>query len=80
MAKQMTIRGLPDEVARRLTQLSRDQGRSVNAFVVDILKRAVDVRERRTRLERYVTWTEQDLAHFNAVLAAQRVIDEELWR
>jgi plasmid stability protein len=79
MAKQLTIRGLPDQVAERLTRLSEERGTSVNATVVEILKRAVGVHERRTRLERYVTWTDEDLAEFNEVLASQRVIDDKLW-
>lgn len=80
MAKQLTIRGLPDEVAKRLTDLSRENGRSVNAMVVEILKRAVDVHERRVRLEQYATWTDEDLLEFNEALSAQRVIDEAIWR
>ena len=79
MAKQLTIRGLPDQVAERLTRLSEERGTSGNATVVEILKRAVGVHERRTRLERYVTWTDEDLAEFNEALALQRVIDGELW-
>jgi len=79
MARQLTIRGLPDQVAERLTRLSEERGTSVNATVVEILKRAVGVHERRTRLERYVTWTDEDLAEFNDVLASQRVIDDKLW-
>ncbi|GMR22287.1 MAG: hypothetical protein BMS9Abin37_0624 [Acidobacteriota bacterium] len=79
MAKQLTIRGLPDQVAERLTRLSEERGTSVNATVVEILKRAVGVHERRTRLARYITWTDEDLAEFNEVLASQRVIDDKLW-
>ena len=79
MPKQLTIRGLPDQVAERLTRLSEERGTSVNATVVEILKRPVGVHERRTRLERYVTWTDEDLAEFNEALALQRVIDVELW-
>ena len=80
MSKQLTIRGLPDQVAERLTRLSEERGTSVNATVVEILKRAVGVHERRARLARYITWTDEDLAEFNEVLASQRVIDAELWR
>jgi plasmid stability protein len=77
--KQMTIRGLPDEVASRLARMSRERGQSLNTTVVEILKQAVDVNSRRARLERYVTWTDRDLAEFNEALAAQRVVDDELW-
>lgn len=80
MAKQLTIRGVPDEVASRLDRLSKSRGRSVNATVLEILASAVDFKERRKHLGRYVTWTDDDLAEFMEGLSAQRVIDERLWR
>ena len=79
MAKQLTVRGVPDEVAARLAQISEERGKSVNATVLDILREAVGVQERRARLERMATWTDQDLMDFEEALAAQRVIDDELW-
>ena len=79
MATQLTIRGVPEKVAERLTRLARERGESVNSIVVQILKEAVDVRERRSKLERFITGTDQDLAEFSEVLAEQRVIDGELW-
>lgn len=80
MAKQLTIRGVSDEVRERLEGLSRAKGKSVNATVLEILDAAVGGRERRRRLDRYVTWTAEDLEEFEAALKAQRQIDDELWR
>lgn len=80
MAKQLTVRGVPDEVGRRLESLSRARGQSVNATVLEILERAVGAEERRRRLARYVTWGPEEVAEFEEALAAQRTIDEELWR
>jgi plasmid stability protein len=80
MAKQLTIRNVPEEVAERLTRLSKERGSSVNATVLQILGEAVGVEGRRARLERFVTWTDGDLAEFEAALSAQRVVDNELWR
>ncbi len=80
MAKQLTIRGVPDEVARRLQSLSRTRKKSVNATVLDILSEAVGVQERKRRLARYATWNDEDLAEFQRALSDQRRIDEELWR
>ena len=80
MGRQLTVRGVPEDVAERLESLSRSRGRSVNSTVLEILKDAVGVHERRKRLERYATWTEEDLADFERALADQRRIDEELWR
>ena len=80
MGKQLTIRGVPDEVAERLARMSRHGGRSVNATVLEILEGAVGLERRRARLERYATWTDEDLTSFEEVLRSQRVIDDELWR
>ena len=80
MAKQLTIRGVSDEVGRRLERVSRAKGQSVNATVLEILATAVGADERRRRLARYVTWNQEDLADFNTALAAQRSTDDPLWR
>jgi len=80
MAKQLTIRGVSEETGQRLENLSRAQGQSVNTTVLKILEAAVGVDERRHRLSRYATWTHEDLAEFNEALAAQRPIDDPLWR
>lgn len=80
MPRQLTVRGVPDEVARRLESLSRAHGQSVNATVVEILERAVGAEERRRRLARYATWEPEEVEEFDRALAVQRTIDEELWR
>ncbi len=77
--KQLTVRGVSDELGRRLEALGREKGKSVNRLVLEILESALGVDERRRRLERYETWTDEQKAAFDEALAAQRVIDEELW-
>jgi len=80
MSKQLTVRGVPDEVGRRLDSLSRERGKSVNSTVVEILEEAVGVGRRRTRLGRYATWSAEELAEFEGNLALHRQIDDDLWR
>ena len=80
MQKQLTIRGVPGEIARKLQRLSRERGRSVNATVLAILHDALGASPRRERLARYATWTAADAAEVQQAVAAQRVIDESLWR
>ena len=80
MSKQMTIRGVPDEVARKIRRLSRERGSSVNTTVLEILRHAVSVDARRDLLARYATWTAEDIAQVEDAVAAQRVIDDSLWR
>ena len=79
MAKQLTVRNVPDAVAEKLDAMSREQGESVNTIVVKILSSAAGVSERREHLRRYVTWAEQDAETFDDTLKAQRRVDEELW-
>ncbi len=52
----------------------------MNATINLILAEAAGIDERRQRLERYVTWTPTDLAEATDAIAAQRTIDERLWR
>jgi hypothetical protein len=80
MAKQLTVRGVPDHVAEQLEQLSRARGQSVNATVNQILADAFAVELRLRRLERYMTWTKDDVNEVMEAVAAQRRIDDELWR
>jgi plasmid stability protein len=80
MSKQMTIRGVSEELAGKLQRLSQERGLSVNTTVLEILQQAVGTDARRERLARYATWTPEDLAQVEDAVTAQRVIDESLWR
>jgi plasmid stability protein len=79
-AKQLTIRNLTPDLARRLRELSAARGESINTTVLNILRQTLDVDERRQRLARYATWSEADRREFDSALAAQRVIDAALWK
>ena len=80
MPRQLTIRNVPDEVAKRLDRLSRDRGESLNTIVVAILTETMGVDARRKRLQRYATWSEEDAAAIAHATTSQRVIDADLWR
>jgi plasmid stability protein len=79
VSKQITIRGVPDETARRLQSLSREREQSVNATILEILRVALGTNERRRHLERYATCTPADRAAFEETLRAQRTIEDDLW-
>ncbi len=80
MASQLTIRGVSDELSRRLTKLGKNRGESVNATALQILEQAVGIEGRRQRLARYMTWSAADAAEVESVLKSQRVIDEHQWQ
>jgi plasmid stability protein len=80
MSRQLTVRGVPDDVANRLSKMSAARGQSINTTVKEILEEAVGEPARRRRLARYITWTEQDLAEFQQSQKCQREVDDDLWR
>jgi plasmid stability protein len=80
MGNQLTVRGVPDEVRRRLAQLGQARGESLNTTIRRILERAAGADGRRQQLQEYATWTADDRAEFDRALAEQRVIDADLWR
>jgi hypothetical protein len=81
MVKQITVRGVYGELARRIERLADEAGTSVNSTVIQILEHAVglDRNARLERLSRYTTWTEDDLKEFEGNLRIQRVVDAKLW-
>ena len=76
---QITLRNIDAELSRRLRAISEERGESLNRTVLALLRDAVDLETRRTRLRRYVTWTPADLDEFAVALHSQRVVDQRYW-
>ena len=77
--KQITVRNPPPDLVRSLREVAKARGESLNATIIRVLSEALGQEERRRRLARYATWTEQDLEEFETALAAQRQVDARLW-
>jgi plasmid stability protein len=77
---QITVRNVSPELARRLKAVAAERNESVNTVVLEILEGAMGINERRARLDRYATWTPEDLHDFEGSLREQRVVDADLWR
>ncbi len=79
--KQYTIRNVPEEVDRALRRRAKASGKSLNETAVEALRRAAvgHATVRYHDLDHLIgTWVEDP--EFDRILAAQRTIDEELWR
>ena len=76
---QITLRNIEAELSRRLRAISEERGESLRRTVLALLRDAVDLETRRSRLRRYVTWTPDDLDEFTATLRSQRVVDQRYW-
>lgn len=80
--KQYTIRGVPEEVDRMLRQRAKKEGRSLNEIALEGLAEAAGVENGKKTyhdLDHLIGTWEHDPAVEEA-LAAQRVVDEEMWR
>ena len=79
MAKQITLRGVSVELARRLTKLAGQRRQSINTTVLELLDRATGINGRRERLARYTTWAPADVKELEEAVRVQRTIDRALW-
>lgn len=79
---QYTIRNVPDALDEVLRRVAREQAKSLNEVAIEALARGAGVTQER-RQQRDLgdivgTWRE-DTA-FDAALADQDTIDEEMWK
>ncbi len=80
MSSRITLRNVDPELSRRLRTISAARGESLNGTVLRLLRDATGLNMRRERLERYATWTAEDVDEFTEALHAQRKVDERYWK
>jgi hypothetical protein len=82
--KALTVRGVDPKLARALQRESSHRGASLNATVLDLLRRAlgIDADEARSNgLGRLAgTWSEAEASEFEANTRMFNNVDSELWR
>jgi hypothetical protein len=84
--KSLTLRDVPPDVARRIHELARDEGISLNKAAVRLLRDAVRGEHARRGppyddLDALAgTWSEAEAKTFDEALAEQRTIDRKMWR
>jgi hypothetical protein len=85
--KQLTVRGLDEDLDQALKREAEEQGLSVNRFVVRVLREAVglylnpvDTREFHDLDHLAGTWSETDAEELDNALDEQRQIDKSLWQ
>ena len=86
--RQLTIRGVDQELERALTELAGREGISLNRAALRLLRRGAgltdaDVRVRPigNRLAKHFgTWTEAEAEELRRAIAPLEEIDEELWK
>jgi hypothetical protein len=84
--KQFTVRGLPEEVERRIVKEARDKGISLNKAVVSLLSggtpggRNARKRSHHDLDHLFGIWDKREGEEFDQDLGLQREVDEDLWK
>lgn len=82
----ITIRGIDDITAKRLKDLAKKEGLSINALVLKILRQALGVEKKKRAIiytdldELAGTWTEEEYQAFLKNIEPFEQIDEEMWK
>ncbi|MBT7912286.1 antitoxin [Candidatus Bathyarchaeota archaeon] len=85
--KNMTLRGLDHQLADKLRQVAKQEGKSVNQFVLETLKKRLgfEKEKRFTAVHHdmdhlFGQWSAQEFEGIQGKIDTERQIDEELWR
>lgn len=81
--KHLTVRRVPDDIARALEKEKQRRGESLNQTVIDLLRQSLGVgaAPRSNGLGAMAgTWTPGDFTEFEEAVAEAEQIDAELWR
>ena len=81
--KTMTLRNVPEDLARELEQEKQRRGKSLNQLAIDLMEGSLVLCGEKPRsnglAELAGNWSEQDLQEFQRATAQCEQIDEELW-
>lgn len=80
--KTITVRNVPDELAKALQRERARRGESLNQTVIDLLGQRLGVGVARSNgLARLAgTWTDEELERFEEAVAPFERVDKELWK
>lgn len=81
--RHLTIRNIPDGLARQLDEEKRARGRSLNQTVIDLLAQALGLaggRRSNGLAQLAGSWSREEHDAFQRAVAETEQIDEELWR
>ncbi len=81
----ITLRGIDDETREKLKSYAKQEGISLNAFLLRLIKESIGLEDKR-RTRKYHdldhlagTWTEEGFSTFNEAIRDFEKIDSEIW-
>lgn len=86
--KQITIRGIPEDIARTIEKEAKRKQSSLNKAIISLLEKATGISAKEKKKKTlyhdldhlFGIWTKEEAAIFKKSLELQRKVDEELWK
>lgn len=85
--KTITIRGIDDVISEKCKKIAKEEGKSVNQFVLDTLTERVGLKKTKKHTVVYNDmdhlfgiWSEEDYKVIQEKINSERNIDKELWK
>ncbi len=84
--KTISLRGVNDEVAKKLKEEAEQRGTSVNTLILQLIRAGIGLKAPAVRRHEYHdldplagTWAEEDAAEFMRAVSDFERVDKELW-
>jgi len=85
--KAVTIRGVDEEVSKKLKSTAIAQGKSVNQLTLEILKEGLGLKKEKKYSREYDDlndlfgrWSEDQFQKIQSKMSRERQIDPEIWK
>ena len=85
--KAMTVRGINPSMDKRLQDLARKQGKSINQVILDTLQKSLGLDKEPKFTRQYDDldhlfgkWSQAEFDRIQAKIDAESIIDKELWQ
>ena len=82
----MTLRGIDEQLSQTLKELAHNQGISLNALTLRLIREATGVDKRKRTLVHHDldilagTWSKEDEEEFQVATRSFETIDDEMWK
>ena len=84
--KAITIRGIYSSISSKLKQVAKNENKSVNQMVLDMIKQNIGMQKGEKYTKKYNDldhlfgiWTDAEFDKIQGIIDGQRKIDMELW-
>ena len=85
--KAITIRGIDSSISSKLKQVAKNEKKSVNRLVLDMIKQNIGMQKKKKYTRKYNDldhlfgkWSYAEFEEIQGIINSQRKIDLELWK